>query len=246
MQPGGRHRDDHVTGLHAFGSEHVVGLDDADAGRGDVVVIGRHQPGVLGGFAAQQRAAGQHAAVGDAGDDLGDALGHRAADGDVVLKEQRFGAAHHQVVDDHRDEVQPDGVVLVHGLRDRQLGADAVGRGGEQGFAVAAAQREQPGEAAEPAAHLGSGRLLGQRLEQFDGPVTRFDVHPGRCIGGAVPLGPLALAHRAQGYRSAPWRCTRQASGTIRSVCSDETFESPIAGNPSAPPLRIPCGHGHD
>ena len=61
-------------------------------------------------------------------DQFADPLGHRAADGDVVLQEQRLGAAHHQVVDDHRDQVEADGVVLVHRLGDRELGADAVGR----------------------------------------------------------------------------------------------------------------------
>ena len=145
---------------------------------------------------------------GDARDDLGDALGHGAADGDVVLQEQRLGAAHDEVVDDHRDQVEADGVVLVHRLRDRQLGADAVGRRRQQRLAVAAPQGEQPGEAAEPAPHLGSGRLLRQWFEQFDGAVTRLDVHPGRCVGGAAVAGPLILAHRAQGYRSHRSRCT--------------------------------------
>ena len=129
-----------------------------------------------------------------------DPLGHRAADGDVVLQEQRLGAAHHQVVDDHGDEVEADGVVLVHRLGDGQLGADAVGRGGQHRLAIPAAQREQPGEAAETAAHLGSGRLARQRFEQFDGAVTSFDVHPGRCIGDAVLCG--AIRHRDQIYRA--------------------------------------------
>ena len=41
----------------------------------------------------------------------------------------------------------------------------------------------------EPTAHLGPGGLLGQRFEQFDGAVTGFDVHPGRCVGDAVLFG---------------------------------------------------------
>ncbi len=60
-------------------------------------------------------------------DDRVDPLRHELADGDVVLQEQRLGAADHQVVDHHRDQVDADGVVLVHRLRDRRLGADAVG-----------------------------------------------------------------------------------------------------------------------
>ena len=129
-----------------------------------------------------------------------DPFGHGAADRDVVLQEQRLGAAHHQVVDDHGDQVQPDGVVLVHGLGDRQLGAHAVGRRRQHRFAIAAAQGEQPGESAESAAHLGPRRLGRQWFEQFDGAVTGFDVHPGRCIRHAVLFG--AIGHRDQGYRS--------------------------------------------
>ncbi len=129
-------------------------------------------------------------------DQFADALGHGAADGDVVLQEQRFGAAHHEVVDDHGDEVDPDGVVLVHGLGDGQLGADAVGRGRQHRFAVAAAQREQPGETAETAPDLGPGGLLGERFEEFDGAVAGLDVDPGRRVGDAGWFG--AFGHRSQ------------------------------------------------
>ena len=41
-------------------------------------------------------------------------------------------ADHDDVVDDHADEVLADRVVLVEGLRDRDLGAHAIRAGGEQ------------------------------------------------------------------------------------------------------------------
>ena len=170
---------------------------------------------MFGGLAAQQRAAGDDAAVGDARHDFADAFGHGATDRDVVLQEQRLGAAHHEVVDDHRDQVEADRVVLVHRLRDRQLGADAVGRRRQQRFAVTAPQREQPGETAEAAAHFGPGGLLGQRFEQFDGAVTRLDVHPGRCVGGAVSSG--LIRHRQQGYRRRPSPVTGRPAPMRRS-----------------------------
>ena len=68
------HRDDDVALADGVGPEDAVLLDHADAGAGDVVVVGRHQPGVLGGLAADERAAGRLAALGDAADDLGDPL----------------------------------------------------------------------------------------------------------------------------------------------------------------------------
>ena len=65
---------------------------------------------------------------------------------------------HHKIVDDHGHEVEPDRVVLVHGLRDGDLGAHPVGGGREYRLGVAAhLQREQPGEAAD-AAFSANGR----------------------------------------------------------------------------------------
>ena len=88
----------------------------------------------------------------------------------------------------------------IHRLRNGKLGAHPVGGRREHGFAIAAAQREQPREAAEAPAYFGPGRLARQRFEEFDGAVTSFDVHPGRCIGDAVLCG--ALGHRCQIYRA--------------------------------------------
>ena len=54
---------------------------------GEVEVVGAVHVGQLGRLAAEQRAAGLAAAVGDALDDVGDALGVEAADRDVVEEE---------------------------------------------------------------------------------------------------------------------------------------------------------------
>ena len=99
------------------------------------MVIGHH-PGVLGCLAANEGAASQLAADSDAPDDLRDPLRDDLAHGQVVLHEKRLGTADDQVVDDHPDQVDADRVVLVHGLRDSQLGADAVRARGQQGLAV--------------------------------------------------------------------------------------------------------------
>ena len=195
-------------GLTRSGAQHVVGLDDTDSGGRDVVVVRFHQAGVFGGLAAEQRAARAHASLGDTADDRAQAFRHRPADRDVVLQEQWLGAADHEVVDHHRDQVEADGVVLVHRLGDRQLGTDAVGGRRQHRFAVAAAQGEQSGESAQPATHLGSGGLGRQRLEQIDGAVTGFNVHPGRRVGDAlaarVSSGAFSgIRHRDKGYRAA-------------------------------------------
>lgn len=147
---------------------------------------------MLGGLATEQRATGLDAAFGDACDDLRDPLGHDATDGDVVLQEQRLGAADHEVVDDHRDEVETDRVVLVECLRHRELGADTVGGRREQRLLVSTLEREQTGEPTQAAHDLRAGGPLRVRGEQFDGSVTGLDVHARRGVGSS---GGCVLGH---------------------------------------------------
>ena len=205
VQAAGLHRDDDVAGTDAAGAEELAGLHDTGGGARDVVVVGIEQAGVLGGLAADERAAGDHAGLGDALDDRRDALGHHPTAGDVVGHEERLGAAHDEVVDDHADEVEADGVVDVHHLRDGDLGADAVGRGGEE-RALVAGQRggvEEAGEATEAADHLGTAGLLHPALHQVDRPVGRLDRDPGGGVGPRSGCSGLVGHTELLGWRRA-------------------------------------------
>ncbi len=96
--------------------------------------------------------------------------------------------------------------MFVHRLRDRQLGADAVGGGRKHRIAVIATQREQSGESAQPATHLGSGGFCRQWLEQIDRAVAGFNIHPGRRVGNALAARLFSgafsgIGHRDKGYR---------------------------------------------
>ena len=79
--------------------------------------------------------------------------GCEPAEDQVVRHEQRLGPAHDEIIDDHPDQVDADRVVALQPLRDHDLGADAVGRGGQQRSAHPGqpGRVEQPGEPAEPA-----------------------------------------------------------------------------------------------
>ena len=53
VQAGRTHSDEDVTGADPLGTQQMVGLDHADTGRRDVVVVRFHQTGVFRGFATQ-------------------------------------------------------------------------------------------------------------------------------------------------------------------------------------------------
>ena len=149
------HGDDDVAGLNTLGAEDRVGFDDADAGAGQVVLARLQHAGMLGDLAADERATGERATVGDPAHDVGHPLRDDLAARHVIVHEERLGAAHDQVVHHHADQVEADRVVLVERLRDHQLGADAIGGRRENRRLVAReVEREQAGEAAEVAHHL--------------------------------------------------------------------------------------------
>ena len=147
---------------HVGAGQRLVALHRADGEAGEVVVaLGIHARH-LGRLAADQRAAGLPAALGDAGDDLARGVDVELAGGEIVEEEQRLGALHHQVVDAHGDEVDADAVVLAGLDGDLQLGADAVGGGDQQRVVVAGGlQVEQGAEAAQT--RIGAGPRRGFR-----------------------------------------------------------------------------------
>ena len=212
--------------LHALGAEQVAGFDDTDGRAGHVVVVGAEQSRVLRGLAADEGGAGGGASVGDAAHDVGDPVGNDAAARDVVGHEDRLGADHDDVVDDHADEILADGVVLVEGLRDRDLGADAVGRGGEEGALEVLEDRdvEEAGEAPEAPDDAGSVGGRDCRLHQLDGEVASSSVN--------ASLGVLV------GHASDPIRDVKDCLSTINSTVWSTLRMCGIVGLVSSQPAN--------
>ncbi len=172
------------------GTEQPVGLDDARGGAGDVVLVGGQQAGVLGGLAADQRAAGLDARLGDALDDRRDPLGDDLAGGDVVGHEQRLGAAD---APGRRRPCRPGRSRSCRGrpspARSRPWCRRRRWRWPAAGWRVLRQRGgvEEPGEAAQAADHLGPTGLLDRGLHQLDGPVGGVDVDAG--LGVRVASG---------------------------------------------------------
>ena len=138
MHAGGGEAEDDVAGrARRVAGDQRAALDRADREAGEIVVALGVHAGHLRGLAADQRAAGFAAAVGDAGDDWRAGRDVELAGREVVEEEERLGALHDQVVDAHRDEVDADRVVLAGVDRDLELGADAVGGGDQDRVAIA-------------------------------------------------------------------------------------------------------------
>ena len=139
---------------------------------------------MLCGLTAHEGDPGLLAGSSDTTDDAGDPFGDDRPTGDVVGHEKRLGATHHDVVHDHADQVEANGVVPVHGLSDRDLGADPIGAGRQDRayHPGHCAGVEESGEATQTAEDFGPGGPPHVRLHQFDGSITSFDVDSGGGI----------------------------------------------------------------
>ena len=239
VDAGGVDADEDVALLDQLRAPELVALGDADGEAGHVEVAVRELPRVLGGLAAEQDALGAHAALVDAGDDVGDLLGHDLADDEVVEEEERHGAAGGDVVDAHRDEVDADGVEPAHAARDLDLGAHAVGAGHEHRVLEArqAHGAAEPAEAAEDERVL---RALEPLLHELDGAVARLDVDAGLLVREPLLVRHAAPRSVVRTVYVLP-RPGRQCPGRFRGGGLDVPSSM---GRGSSPAARVAAGDG--
>ena len=142
---------------------------------------------MLGGLAADEGAAGLHAALGNAGDDGSHLLGDILADGDVVKEEQGLCTAADDIVDAHGNAVDTDGVMLVHQHGKAQLGAHAVGAGDQHRLGHAGhIGGEEAAETADVGHNTGNMGALDISAHKLHALVAGGNVHAGGGIGSGV------------------------------------------------------------
>jgi hypothetical protein len=223
--------DDRVAGLHVCGKDSCP-FDHADGEADEVELAGLHHAAVLGHLAAEQRTTRSAATIGDAGDDLVDRLRDELADGDVVEEEQRLGAVGGDVVDGHRDAVDPDRVVPAGELGDDRLRANAVGGRDEHRVVESVVrEREQPAEAADVADDLGPERGADALLDELDGLLAGCGVDAGVGVGDgvALPVAPRHGSTRAVASGTAPGTRTFSTSrASLVSASGTGTGYSPL------------------
>ena len=193
---------------------------------------------MLGGLAPEQGAPSLPAAIGNAGDNRGDAHRVDRAGGDVVGHEERLCAADDKVIDDHRDEVDADGVVNAEGAGHRNLRADPVGGRGEERPAIAGEGTgiEEARESPEPADGLGPLGRLDRGPHEGDRAFTGLDIDAGR----RVARRPLRLARHGRPRASWAPRPTVAWTPSISTRASAATRRS----MPSMTCLPMPWGSG--
>ena len=209
-------------GCDVGAGQHFVALDRADAKAGEVIIARGVHAGHFGGFAADQRAAGLAAALGDRRDDRG-GDGVVELSGRVIIEEeQRLGALDDEVVGAHRDEIDADAVVTAGVDRQLELGPDAVIGGDQQGIGVARRlEVEEAAESAELGVGAGPCGRAGERADRLHQRISGVDRHAGIGISQGL------LAHSRSGPRrdkplGFPRRCRQKAERML------------------APPLRRP------
>ncbi len=186
MDAAGGQPENDVAGGDILSGQDLAALGGADGEAGEVVVLAGIHARHFGRLAADQRASRLPAAFGDACHDVAAGAHVELAGGEVVEEEQRLGALDHEVVDAHRDKVDPDGVVLAGRYGDLQLGADAVGAGDEDRVLVAGGlEVEQGAESAQTGIGADPCGGFRQRLDRIDESSAGVDVNTGILIGVA-------------------------------------------------------------
>ncbi len=194
MNAGGGEREDPVARRNVLLRQQLLALDRAEREAREVVIARGVKPRHLGGLAADERAARLLAARRDPLDHFGRLFGIELAAGEIIEKQQGLRALHHEVVHVHGDQIDADRVVAAALDRELQLGADPVGRGHEQGIAIARAlQVEHPAEAADLGIGAGARGRFHQRLDQIDEPVAGIDIDAGVAVAEPSRLGHFGL-----------------------------------------------------
>jgi hypothetical protein len=184
--------EDHVSGDNLVSGQHLIALDRADAEAGEVIVAIAIHARHFGGLAADQRAAGLAAALGDAGDHGGGDSIVEFAGGIIVEKEERLRALHDKIVDAHGDEIDADRVMFAAVDGEFELGTDTVIGGDEQRIGEAcSAQVEKAAETAEIGVGTGAAGGLGERRDGADQRIAcgYRDAGLGVCVSGGGLVG---------------------------------------------------------
>jgi hypothetical protein len=128
VEAGCWHSDDEIALANQVFSEQVLVIYCAGRSASDIKFIFTEESWMLGCLATYKSGAGFLATDSDSPDDLCDPLWKDFADGDVIGHEEWLCATDNEIIDNHRNEIFTDGVVLTHLAGDLGLGSYSIGR----------------------------------------------------------------------------------------------------------------------
>ena len=182
-----RKSDKHVARSHFRIVNDLRPVNDTDGKSRKIILILGIEAGHFRSFSADQRASRLTAALGDAGHDIGDLLGHILPERDIIEEEHGRGAGADDVVHAHCDAVDAYGIVAVGKERKLQLRSHAVRAGDKNRLLHSGDRRDkQPSEAS-----YARKRALGHRgrdvaFHKLDRTVSGGYIDSRRFIAFAV------------------------------------------------------------
>ena len=150
MDARGRQAQQYIAGLNPFTSDQSRFFRHTNGKTGDIIFTIRIKSRHLRRLATDQGTARLFAGPGHAAHDVGDFFRLQFADGDIVQKEQRFGALDQNIVDAHGDRILADGIMFVHHKGQLELGSHPVRAGNQNRLRIfAGIQGKQSAEATD-------------------------------------------------------------------------------------------------
>src|SRR5262249_17722354 len=190
MQAIGRQTYKYVSNLYFGPGEYLLALHHANDKTGEIIFAFGIKTRHLACFSADQCAAILFAGFSQASDDLLRHVWIESAASEVVHKEERSCALHHNVIYAVVHEVSADGVVHAHHESDLQLRADAIGTRDQYWVLVLILiDGKQAAKAANLAEKVLAECLLGKVFDPLLGSVSAGDVHSSVGIGNRTRPG---------------------------------------------------------
>ena len=116
----------------------------------------------------------------DAANHSGRSLDTQPATGKVVQKVQGLCPLNENVVDAHRHQIDPNGVMPIKGKREFELGPDAVSPRNQDGLPISLGKLVQGAKPPNTRQHAGIQGATGERLDSLHQRIAGLHVNP--CI----------------------------------------------------------------
>src|SRR5579863_244426 len=185
MEPVRGQSNDHISGSQRSGPGNFAAFGDTDREAGEVILALLIQAGHLRGLAADQAGARESTTSRDPFNDRRRDSGVKFTATDIVKEKQRARVMTDDVIDAHRDQIDPDRIMAAGGEGDLEFGPDAVGAGDEYRFSQfrCAVESDDRAEAADAAEYVRAQRRTRELAKQWHQPFFQLNIHAGGFVG---------------------------------------------------------------